>query len=135
MRAAARRRAALALVPALVGGCFSQRVDATAPVVANGDCSIPVGSPVIGAATTLVAIKGFAFQPDHVVIAPGTTVTWINCEADGVDAHTSTADAEGWSSAFLPPGATFSHTFPAAGRFDYHCVPHPFMRGTVEVQQ
>ena len=89
---------------------------------------------MLGATGALVAIRGFAFQPEVVRVKPGTTVTWINCEPDGIDAHTSTSDAAVWASPFLAPGATYSHTFGVTGSFDYHCVPHPFMRGMVIVE-
>jgi len=124
-----------ALVVALVGGCVSERRDAAGPTgPVSGDCRIAIGSPILGATTALIALRGFAFQPDSIVVAPGTTVTWINCENDGVDAHTSTANSNAWQSPFLPPGATYSFTFNAAGRFDYHCIPHPFMHGVVIVR-
>ncbi|MEK6986228.1 MAG: plastocyanin/azurin family copper-binding protein [Candidatus Thermoplasmatota archaeon] len=32
------------------------------------------------------------------------------------------------------PGQTFNHTFMQAGRFDYHCHPHPWMVAAVVVQ-
>lgn len=37
------------------------------------------------------------------------------------------------SSGVLGPGATFQHTFPAAGSYAYHCVFHAPMRGIVQV--
>jgi plastocyanin len=139
MRSPLRSRVAAGLAPALVialvGGCFSERPTGAGPTgPVAGDCSIAVDSPVIGSTGALVAVRGFAFQPDSIVVAPGTRVTWINCETTGIDPHTSTSNAGVWESPFLPPGATYSFTFPAAGRFDYHCVPHPFMHGVVIVR-
>jgi plastocyanin len=33
----------------------------------------------------------------------------------------------------VPPGQTYSFTFTEAGTYHYHCVPHPWMTGTVTV--
>jgi plastocyanin len=123
-----------ALVVALVGGCFSERRSAGPTGPASGDCSLAVDSPAIGSTGALIALRGFAFQPDSIVVAPGTRVTWINCEQTGIDAHTTTSNGDVWQSPFLPSGATYSFTFTAAGRFDYHCIPHPFMHGVVIVR-
>ena len=114
------------------GGCFSERISASNGGV-TGDCSIPVG-PILGTTTTIVAIQDFAFQPQTVRVRPGTTVTWVNCEDEGTEPHTSTADAGGWDSPFLAPGATYSFTFGTAGEFGYHCTPHPSMQGVVIVE-
>lgn len=126
----------LAVVAAAIAvGCFSERSEATGPPGSvGGTCRIPVGSPIIGSTVALVAMQSFAFRPDTIRVRPGTTVTWVNCEAEGVDAHTSTSDSDDWESPFLEPGASYSFTFTRTGRFNYHCVPHPFMRGVVVVE-
>ena len=116
-------------------GCFSEHQPATAPGGnVEGECRIPVGSPIVGGTQAIVAIRNFGFHPDTVRVRPGTTVTWVNCEPETGEAHTSTADDESWDSPFLAPGASYSHTFEAAGRFGYFCIPHPFMRGAVVVE-
>ena len=125
--------ACLAALSAAGAACFSERQAASGPItVAGGECRIPVGSPIIGSTSALVAIRNFSFQPETVHVKSGTTVTWVNCEQTGTDAHTSTGDA--WSSPFIEPGATYSHTFDATGRFDYSCIPHPFMHGVIVVE-
>ena len=100
----------------LTAACFSERT-AAGPAT---DCESPC----------VVEIRGFTFQPSQVRVAPGTTVRWVNRDQVG---HTSTSDAAGWDSPLLATGATFSHTFTAAGQHPYHCEPHPTMRGTVVV--
>ena len=125
----------LAAVLLVIGACVSERQKAGGPTgTIEGDCNIPVGSPIIGSTQALVAIRGFAFSPDTVRVKRGTTVTWVNCENAGIDAHTSTSDTEIWDSPFLSPGETYSHTFDDAGQFGYFCTPHPFMRGAVVVE-
>ena len=83
-----------------------------------------------GAATTTVMVgaDGFSFFPTSVTIDVGDTVEWT-WSAGG---HSSTSGTPGnpdgfWDSGILNQGATFSHTFPAAGSFPYFCTPHAFM--------
>ena len=125
----------LAAALAAAGACFSERQSATEPTngsVAN--CRIPINSPIIGSTVAIVAIRDFDFQPRTLTVKPGTTVTWVNCEPEGIDAHTTTSNGGSWDSPFLEPGDSYSWTFSAAGTFDYHCVPHPSMQATVIVQ-
>jgi len=63
-------------------------------------------------------------------VAVGTEVTVTN--QDG-PTHTWTADDGSWRSGDLATGATFRHTFAAAGTFTYHCEIHASMKGTVNV--
>lgn len=86
-----------------------------------------------GVSGPAVGILGFAFHPDTVRVAPGGSVTWVNCE-DHTDPHTTTADEGAWDSGFLYPGDEFTRTFDQAGELSYHCVPHPTMRGVVVVE-
>jgi plastocyanin len=118
----------LALVTAL--SCFSDREPLTAPDNTD-DCSIPGGA--IGPDHVVVFIRGFAFHPDTVRVSPGTTVTWVNCEAANVESHTSSAVGGEWDSNPLAPGASFAHEFSSDGSFGYFCRPHSSMRGAVLV--
>jgi len=76
------------------------------------------------------------FIPSPVTIPVGGTVTWENGDTA---AHTSTAGSatEGPSGVFdsslIMAGSSFSHTFDSAGTFDYFCMVHPWMAGTVIV--
>lgn len=109
--------------------CFSER-DGTGPVD-TGDCAIPLSA--IGAGKVVVAIRNFTFSPDTVRVRPGTQVTWVNCETDVQDFHTSTSTG-GWDSGALNRGEFYARTFGSTGDFGYFCEPHPFMRGAVIVQ-
>jgi plastocyanin len=119
---------------ASIAGCFSERSSAiTAP--ANGECRIPLDSPVIGAVGVVVAMRNFAFQPAELRVPRGTRVTWVYCEPPNIDPHTTTSDTGLWGSDFLAESASFSRVFDQPGRFEYHCIPHPsFMRGVVIVE-
>ena len=111
----------LALAGVAVVACFSER--GSGPVTGPAECRVPV--TVIDSMHFIVAMRDFAFHPDSIAVPPGATVTWVNCEDVGVEPHTTTSDTTGiWDSSDLPSGARFSHRFPAAGTFPYHCTPH-----------
>ena len=77
------------------------------------------------------------FIPSPVTIDIGATVTWEN---NDTAAHTSTAGSavDGPSGVFdsslIMAGSSFSHTFDSAGTYDYFCMVHPWMSGTVIVE-
>ncbi|MGH7530589.1 MAG: cupredoxin domain-containing protein [Gemmatimonadales bacterium] len=123
--------ASVALGLLLGAACFSDRTG-PGPNPGLASCQIPVA--VINSGDVVVAINNFAFLPDSILVPVGATVTWINCEPEGTEPHTSTADASEWDSPSLNPGARFSHTFTGPGEFPYHCEPHPFMTAKVVVQ-
>jgi len=124
----------VALACAWLSSCFSERQSATGPVPSNGECRIPISSPAAG--TVVVFIRNFAFVPEQVSIKRGTNVTWVNCDEPGIDAHTSTSNTGIWSSPTLASGDSFSRTFNdlTGTVFAYHCIPHPFMEGTINVE-
>ena len=77
------------------------------------------------------------FIPSTVVITVGGTVTWENTDTA---AHTSSSGtaADGpdgvFDSSLIMAGGSYSHTFDTAGTFDYFCMVHPWMEGTVIVE-
>jgi plastocyanin len=77
-----------------------------------------------------VNIDDFAFVPLTLTVAVGTTVTWTNHDEEP---HTVAAGDGSFRSPGMGTGATFSHTFSTAGKFDYICSIHPMMHGTVVV--
>ncbi|MBI5090741.1 MAG: cupredoxin family copper-binding protein [Actinobacteria bacterium] len=79
-----------------------------------------------------VAIADFAFTPPELTVAVGTTVTWTNGDSF---AHTVDAADDTFVSESLDQGATFTHTFDAAGTFAYICGIHPSMAATVVVTE
>ena len=76
------------------------------------------------------------FIPSMVTIDIGGEVIWEN---NDTAAHTITSGTavEGPSGVFdsslVMAGSSFSHTFDAAGTFDYFCMVHPWMAGAVMV--
>ena len=79
-----------------------------------------------------VEIKNFAFNPTEITIKAGGTVTWTNADAMGHDILSDSG--ESFKSELLSTGQSFSHTFTAAGTYQYHCGIHPSMIGKVIVE-
>jgi len=83
------------------------------------------------AAIKLVGAGDWRFEPAHLEIKAGTTVTWTN-ETEA--AHTvSGSDLEFEDSGYLDPGQSFSQTFDKPGTYRYECNPHPWMTGEIVV--
>lgn len=121
-------RMALLALGTLAGvvACYSIHEPSTD--VASVDCARTEQPP--GPDSAFVVIRDFAFHPAELTVPEGTTVVWVNCEAEGTPGHTTTSEA--WDSPTLVPDASFGVT-PAVGSYDYHCRPHPFMEGRVVV--
>jgi plastocyanin len=83
--------------------------------------------------TTEVFIQDFVFDPPHIQVAVGDTVTWT--EGADPEPHTATADDETFDSGVLEEGDTFEFTFEEAGEFSYFCEIHPEMLGLVTVTE
>ena len=77
------------------------------------------------------------FIPTTATIRAGGTITWMNGDTA---AHTATAGtatngpSDVWDSGLIMAGSSFSHTFEAAGTFDYFCMVHPWMSGVVIIR-
>ena len=118
--------AVTALLVVAVAGCSGGASSSTPPAspATGGSTSAPA------AAGTPVTIANFAFSPADVTIKAGGSVTWTNN-----DSVPHTVTGSDFDSGPIAQGATFSHTFPTAGSFDYKCTIHPSMpHGKVTVQ-
>jgi len=115
---------AIASMVAIAPGAFAAHHEAT---VTNAP-----GSSVPGCEQTADG----CFIPSMVTIDIGGEVIWQN---NDTAAHTITSGTavEGPSGVFdsslVMAGSSFSHTFDAAGTFDYFCMVHPWMAGAVMV--
>jgi len=79
-----------------------------------------------------VAIAKFAYGPQEITVAPGTTVVWTNQDETP---HTVTSKDKSFASKGMDTGDTFGHTFATEGDFGYICTVHPFMTGVVHVRK
>ena len=77
------------------------------------------------------------FVPNTVTIEVGDTVTWENTDTA---AHTASGGnpTDGltgpWDSSLIMAGGSYSYTADTAGTFDYFCMVHPWMEGTLVVE-
>ena len=92
-----------------------------------------------------VKIKNFEYIPKNIKIKDGTTVTWINEDEikhnvmldheDSDRPHDAKLgqDPTKFEGPLLAKGESYSFTFKQASDNAYHCSPHPWMKGKVEV--
>ena len=83
------------------------------------------------AGSAAVKIDNFAFGPDTLTVAVGTTVTWTN--RDDIP-HTVVSTDGVFKSKVRDTDETFSYKFEKAGTYSYYCSVHPKMIGKVVVQ-
>ena len=132
-----KTRMAAAVAATLIAGsaCSSSTTDPTVPGI---DVSIQSRAETRGS-------SAFAPSPFTLSLASDGSVKWRNGDvgttggaygsgATSGTTHTITSDTQGlFDSGSLAPGATFEHTFTAAGTYPYHCSIHPTMTGVIVV--
>ena len=78
------------------------------------------------------------FIPNPVTVEIGTIVTWSNTDTAAHTASSGTAAGgdmgEVWDSSLIIAGGSFSYTTDTVGSFDYFCMVHPWMTGTLIVE-
>lgn len=92
-----------------------------------------------------IKIKDYKFTDQVIKVKKGTTVTWTNYdtvqhnamrEHEGDDTpHDPTAyGTGGFNGPLLSRGESWSYTFnEQVGTINYHCGPHPYMKGMVQI--
>ena len=109
--------------------------EATATQIATAEATGAATPALSGKTLTgavAVDIKEFAFNPADITVKVGTVVTWTN--SDPV-AHTATDPNGAFNSGNLNQGQSFSFTFDTPGTYSYICSYHPFMKGTITVEE
>lgn len=72
------------------------------------------------------------FTPARLEITAGTTVVWLN--ASSVHHTVSAPNLDFEDSGYLDPGESYQQTFTKEGTYSFHCDPHPWMTGFIEVR-
>lgn len=103
--------AVLAATTLLAAGCDQGGDPADQPAIAGNE----------------VEVVDNDFEPVHLEVATGDTVTWV---WQGSSAHDVVGDD--FASEALREG-TFTHTFDEAGEYEYECTLHAGMTGLVTV--
>jgi predicted secreted protein with PEFG-CTERM motif len=100
---------------------------------AKVDVSMAPGSSMPGCETT-----SECYVPYEVTLNIGGEVTWTNYDtaAHSVTSGTLDGGPDGiFDSSLVMASKSFSHKFEEAGEFPYFCVVHPWMTGTVLVEE
>ena len=77
------------------------------------------------------------YDPETIDITVGTTVAWENVDST---MHTATSGNptvghdDVFDSDILSAGESYKYTFADAGSYEYYCILHPWMVGTVNVE-
>jgi len=88
----------------------------------------PGGSAVYISETPI----SWQYTPQNITVVVGvnSTVTWVS---RSIAYDTVTARDGSFGSGTIPPGGTYSFTFVTPGTYQYYCIYHPWMTGTVTV--
>ena len=113
------RRAALAAV-----------LVTTAALGACGSSDEPASSSDRSESGPSLAIRGFRFDPNPLVVPVGTRVEVANNDDA---AHTATAEDKSFDTGNLGPGAEKQITLSTPGEIAYICSIHNYMRGVIRV--
>jgi plastocyanin len=123
--------------PYKVGTCYIVRAyhstilsDASSPFCVTSQM-VPTPPPATPAPAPMhvdIVITDDSF-PSNTIIHVGGSVTWHNQDTDEHNVVSSDSEIVG----DLPPGETFTYTFPRTGSIPYHCDFHPGMNGTITV--
>jgi plastocyanin len=75
------------------------------------------------------------YSPNTLTVKTGTKVVWTNADSA---AHTVTSGKDAtpdgtFDSGLIMAGKSFQYTFKSAGTYNYYCMVHPWMTGTVTV--
>ena len=85
----------------------------------------------------IVGLEAPFFTPNTLDVKTGTTVTFVNTDGNShtvTSVKPGTTNADGiFDSGVIKPGKTFTFTFSKPGTYEYICMIHTHMRGTINV--
>ena len=111
-------------------------IQAKASVAANAGPQTHIVETAMGSGAPGCETSNACYLPQDITISTGDTVQWDNVDTA---AHTvsggSPADGPSgvFDSSLLMAGGDYSFTFDDAGNYDYFCMVHPWMVGSVTV--
>ncbi|MDW8042516.1 MAG: plastocyanin/azurin family copper-binding protein [Nitrososphaerota archaeon] len=104
---------------------------ATGPTI--GESPIKVFVSIVPGSWDPRQTENYVPNAIRVILMINHTVVWTNDEELDV-AHTVTHDGGLFDSGLFGKGETYKYSFSREGLYSYHCVPHPWMRGSVTVE-
>jgi plastocyanin len=113
----------------LPNAAYGEKASAGSPG-ASGGSTVTV-SMIPGAGFNTSLTKTYSPDPVTVVVGHNSTIKWVN---DDTAPHTVTANDASFDSGNVAAGQSFTFTFTTPGTYQYHCVYHPWMTGTVIVK-
>jgi plastocyanin/opacity protein-like surface antigen len=82
--------------------------------------------------TVFIDMKSLSFgRRPRIEVPAGTVVLWRNRDPL---AHVVAADDKSFESPPIDPASSWARKFDQPGTYGYHCIPHPFMQGTIVVK-
>lgn len=78
-----------------------------------------------------VVIEGVQYSPQQITAKVGEVIVWINHDPFP---HTVSATGKQFDSHDIAAGGSWKYTATKAGVFEYACMYHPTMKGTVRVE-
>ena len=134
--AAAKAAAAEKAEAAAAKAAAAKAAEAEAAAMAAAGPETHIVETAMGSGAPGCETSNACYLPEDITINAGDTVKWDNVDTA---AHTVTggSPADGPSGAFdsslLMAGMPYSFTFDDAGYYDYFCMVHPWMVGSVTV--
>lgn len=123
----------------LAGGAFaltrnsSDKSDSTTPDTSSSSNQAEQSDNAPEANT--IEMRDLAFTPKKITVKKGTSVTWVNRDSARHDIVPDEPSDDFKASELFGQDQSYSVTFNTVGTYAYHCTPHPFMKGTVEVTE
>ena len=133
--------AALVLLIVVVAIAVAAAYFAIVPPGGTAPTSVTIQTVQVKIPDGAAGDESLSFEPQvvTVVIGVNNTVQWKNFDSV---AHTVTstsvpsgAQPFGSASNLVEPGQAFTITFTVPGTYQYHCVIHPHMEGTIIVKE
>lgn len=78
--------------------------------------------------THIVEIIDYSFNPEYINISMGDTVKWINKDKQ---THSVNSYTDLFDSGKLDQNDSYSFKFSGEGTYNYFCIGHPYMKGSV----
>jgi plastocyanin len=107
-------------------------------LVTYGRRSLPAIVLALALGATVVALQqpevraiNYAYEPATLTVSAGTMVRFVNLDDD---VHTISHRGGLFESGLLFKGDSWTYVFNTPGTYEYFCLPHPWMQGTIIVQ-